>query len=89
MNTSLEIQNLKCGGCANTIIKKLSILKGIQNVIVDNDLNLVSFDYENENTFLATQELLAKLGYPVIGKKNAITTKAKSFVSCAVGRMIT
>lgn len=87
MNTLLEIQNLKCGGCANTIITKLSTLKGIQNVLVDNDRNTVSFDYENEDTLLASQQMLAKLGYPVVGEKNAITTKAKSFVSCAVGRI--
>ena len=87
MNTTLEIQNLKCGGCANTIINKLSNLKGVQKVVVDNDTNTVSFDYENKDVLLATQDLLAKLGYPIVGEKNAITTKAKSFVSCAVGRI--
>ncbi len=87
MNTTLEIQNLKCGGCANTIITKLSDIKGIQEVIVENDANTVSFNYENEDILIATQELLTKLGYPVVGEKNAITTKAKSFVSCAIGRM--
>lgn len=87
MNTTLEIQNLKCSGCAHTIITKLSDLKGIQEVVVNNEDNTVTFDYKNENTLLATQEFLAKLGYPIVGEKNAITTKAKSYVSCAVGRM--
>jgi copper chaperone CopZ len=87
MNTTLEIQNLKCGGCANTITTKLSDLKGIEEVVVNNEANTVTFDYENEETLLETKELLAKLGYPIVGEKNALTTKAKSFVSCAVGRM--
>jgi copper chaperone CopZ len=87
MNTTIEIQNLKCGGCANTITSKLSNLIGIQKVVVDNETNTVSFDYENEKTLLATQDMLAKLGYPTVGEKNAITTKAKSLVSCAVGRL--
>lgn len=87
MTTTLEIQNLKCGGCANTIITRLSNLKGIKDVLVDNETNTVTFDYENEGTLLATQDLLAKLGYPIISEKNGIRTKAKSFVSCAVGRM--
>jgi len=87
MKTTLEIQNLKCGGCANTIVTKLSDLKDIEDVQVDNDNNTVTFNYKNEDTLSATQELLAKLGYPIIGEKNAITTKAKSFVSCAIGRM--
>ena len=87
MNTTLEIQNLKCSGCANTIITKLSGLKGLSEVVVNNEANSVTFNYENEDTLLATKELLAKLGYPVVGEKNALATKAKSFVSCAVGRM--
>ena len=87
MNTTLEIQNLKCSGCANTIITKLSDLKGLNKVVVNNEANTVTFNYENEDTLLATKELLAKLGYPVVGEKNALATKAKSFVSCAVGRM--
>jgi copper chaperone CopZ len=87
MKTTLEIQNLKCGGCANTIITKLSDFKGIEDVQVDNDNNTVTFNYDSEDTLLATQELLTKLGYPIVGDKNAITTKAKSFVSCAIGRM--
>lgn len=87
MNTTLEIQNLKCGGCANTITTKLSELKGVQKVEVDNETNTVSFNYENKDTLFITKELLAKLGYPIVGERNAITTKAKSFVSCAVGRM--
>ena len=77
MKALLEIQNLKCNGCANTIITKLSDLKGIQDVKVDNETN----------TLTETIDLLSKLGYPEVGDKNAITTKAKSFVSCAIGRM--
>ena len=87
MKALLEIQNLKCNGCANTIITKLSDLKGIQDVKVDNETNTVTFDYENQGNLTETIDLLSKLGYPEVGDKNAITTKAKSFVSCAIGRM--
>ena len=87
MKALLEIQNLKCNGCANTIITKLSDLKGIQDVKVDNETNAVTFDYENQGNLTETIDLLSKLGYPEVGDKNAITTKAKSFVSCAIGRM--
>ena len=87
MIASLEIQNLKCGGCANTINNKLKDVKGIADLNVDNSNNTVSFFYENENTLLEAKNLLNKIGYPVVGDKNALTTKAKSFVSCAIGRM--
>ncbi|WP_282135490.1 cation transporter [Seonamhaeicola maritimus] len=87
MKTTLEIQNLKCGGCANTIITKLSDLEFVDDVVVNNDDNSVAFSYKNEETLNAVKNLLAKLGYPEVGDKNALTTKAKSFVSCAIGRM--
>lgn len=87
MTTTLEIQNLKCGGCANTIITKLSELEYISNVNVNNDDYTVTFDYSNNEQLKTAKNLLTKLGYPEAGEKNALTTKAKSFVSCAVGRI--
>jgi len=87
MKTTIEIQNLKCGGCANTITKKLSEINDLSELTVNNDNHTVSFNYENENTLIKAKELLNNIGYPVVGDKNALTTKAKSFVSCAVGRI--
>lgn len=87
MTTTLEIQNLKCGGCAHTIISKLNSLDGIKNVSVDTDSNMVSFENESATEVDSAILLLSKLGYPVDGDANSIGKKAKSFVSCAVGRM--
>lgn len=87
MNTTLAIQNLKCGGCANTIITRLNSIDGINNVVVNNDANTVSFNYTDESILNNAMELLSKLGYPVEGEQNPLIKKAKSYVSCAVGRM--
>lgn len=87
MITTLEIQNLKCGGCANTITKKVSNLKDISGLEINNENNTISFGYNNANTLTEVKTLLKDIGYPVIGDKNALTTKAKSFVSCAIGRI--
>ena len=87
MKTTLEIQNLKCGGCAHTIISKLNGLKGIQNVSLNIETNTVSFDNELPDEIETATTLLSQLGYPVNGEANSIGKKAKSFVSCAVGRM--
>ena len=87
MTTTLEIQNLKCGGCAHTITSKLNNLEGIQNVSVDTNSNTVSFENELASEVESATKLLSKLGYPVNGDVNSISKKAKSFVSCAVGRM--
>ncbi len=87
MNTTLKIQNLKCGGCTNTIVNKLSELNYISEISVDNTNDSVSFNYSAEEDVENIKVLLAKIGYPIVGEKNALTTRAKSFVSCAVGRM--
>ncbi|GGZ77718.1 heavy-metal-associated domain-containing protein [Algibacter mikhailovii] len=87
MKTTLEIQNLKCGGCAHTITTKLNELSEVSDVFVDNENFSVTFTYTTEPVLLEAKNVLVKLGYPEVGDKNAITTKAKSFVSCAIGRI--
>ncbi len=87
MYITLKIQNLKCGGCANTIVNKLGELNNITEINVDNTNDSVSFGYSTDEDVENIKTLLAKLGYPIVGEKNILTTKAKSFVSCAVGRM--
>jgi len=87
MKQTIFIQNLKCGGCANTIIKKVSALKGISEVEVDNETNSVSFVSQNEEDTLVVKHELNVLGYPSIEASNSLMRKAKSFVSCASGRV--
>lgn len=87
MKNTFNIQNLKCGGCANTIVTQLSKLDGISEVSVDNDTNEVSFNVTVENDIEVVKNKLSDLGYPIEGDSNSLPKKAKSFVSCAVGRM--
>lgn len=86
-STVVKIQNLKCHGCANTIITQLSKLNGISDVTVDNDTDEVSFSHGSEKEFELVRKKLSDLGYPMVGESNSFPKKAKSFVSCAVGRM--
>ena len=87
MTITLQIQNLKCGGCAATIRKGLEQLEGISNVHVDNDQSSVSFTYNDEANYYAARNKLTHLGYPLLEDDNSLFTKAKSYVSCAVGRV--
>ena len=86
MTTEIQIENLKCGGCAATIIKGLTALENVTEVTVDVEKSVVSITSINKDMDLIQQKL-SKLGYPVIGDKNTIVHKAKSFVSCAIGRI--
>ena len=87
MKKTLEIQNLKCGGCGATILKKLSTDKSIRQVSVDVENSTVSLDYNTSETINRVEKTLAKMGYPLVGKQNSLGRKAKSYVSCAFGRM--
>jgi copper chaperone CopZ len=87
METTLQIQNLKCGGCANTIINQLSKLVGVSEVTVNNDTDEVSLNYDSESDLETVKNKLSDLGYPMVGESNTLPKKAKSFVSCAIGRM--
>lgn len=87
MTTTINIQNLKCGGCASTIITKLSEINTIDSVSVDNEADTVTFNFGSEESLIAAKAKLTAIGYPEVGEKNSVVSKAKSFVSCATGRL--
>lgn len=87
MQTIVQIQNLKCGGCANTIMKRLSSLTGVLSVLVNEETAEVTLDHEQDFSSVEAEKMLSKLGYPVIGSENTKGKIAKSYLSCAVGRL--
>ena len=86
MTTEIRIENLKCGGCAATIKKGILSLGAIEKVNIDVEKSIVLVSSRNEN-LEEIKSKLSKLGYPEVGDKNTMIHKAKSFVSCAVGRL--
>lgn len=84
---SIEIENLKCHGCANTIKRELKRITGVSNVAVSQEDKTVIIDFDGEDGLQDTfKKRLAKLGYPERGNKN-LGNQVKSYVSCAIGRM--
>lgn len=86
MKAEIQIENLKCGGCSTTIKKGILGLEGISEVNVDVEKSMVFVSSKEEN-IEEIKSKLSKLGYPEVGDKNTVLHKAKSFVSCAVGRI--
>jgi copper chaperone len=86
MKAEFYVENLKCGGCASTIKKGMLDLEGVTETTVDVENSLVSVE-ATQDISEDIKEKLSKLGYPVVGDKNTMLHKAKSFVSCAVGRV--
>ena len=87
MKASLIVQNLKCGGCAKTIIDKVSELEHIYNVQVDVESSTVSFEYTDLEDAISVKNKLQKIGYPSVDMENTTMSMLKSYVSCATGKM--
>lgn len=89
MQYEIKVENIKCGGCVNSISNKLAALEGVQSVDVDIENGIVRTEAIEGMRDTLTASLL-KMGYPESGAAEGITAakaKAKSFVSCAVGRV--
>jgi copper chaperone len=86
---TIDIENLKCGGCANSIQKNLLQLAEVQSVEVDVERAQVQVDC-TATALDEVKSVLQSLGYPERGSVQgleSVSSKAKSFVSCAVGRI--
>jgi copper chaperone len=91
MDTTYEIrvENIKCGGCASTIRNKIAQEADVVEVAVNVEEGIVTIlgDPKQRQGIAAR---LAQLGYPEVGSAEGLKSaaaKAKSFVSCAIGRM--
>lgn len=86
METKIKVDNLKCGGCANMIKSNLQKLRGVNAVAVDVETSEVTLLHEMGVGKQKLLEKLSRLGYPEQGTTTGMQ-KAKSYVSCAVGRL--
>jgi len=90
MKKTFEVENVKCGGCANTLKSKLKNTFGDVSVDLDVTPRKITLDIEDTQIEdLKTQ--LRSLGYPLttdeLSTFQNVGAKAKSFVSCAIGKM--
>ena len=91
MSQSIQIQveNIKCGGCEKSIVKGLSEIDGISQLTVDRETQTIAYVGEPTTRDAVVAKLLA-MGYPEQGSVSGLSAglaNAKSFVSCAIGRM--
>ena len=90
MIQTFQVQNVKCGGCAHTLKEKLRPLFGEVEVDLEKEPREITLDME-ENQRELLSKTLKDMGYPLVGEKLGFvesgSAKAKSFVSCAIGKM--
>lgn len=92
MKQTLEVENVKCKGCANTLISSLKEEFGNIEVNLDVHPRKITLDLDDSKKGTLKLKLRA-LGYPLstdeLSGLQKATTTAKSFVSCAIGKMNT
>jgi copper chaperone CopZ len=79
------VENIKCGGCMTSIKSAIMKFNGVKSVDINLDeekITVVGKGVKKE----AIIKKLTSLGYPEKGQ-NTIFNQAKSYVSCAVGKM--
>jgi len=89
MEIRLDVENVKCGGCARTIERTLREDPRITRVTVDPSRGTVVVE-ANADVRAEAAATLARLDYPERGTVEGLRSAAaaaKSFVSCAVGRL--
>ena len=90
MKTTIKVQNVKCSGCASTLINKLKDEFGEIEVNLEVMPREITLDLGDEKVD-SLHDALKGLGYPVTGGSFGFiedtSMKAKSFVSCAIGKV--
>lgn len=90
MKKTFEVHNVKCGGCANTLINALKDEFGEVDVDLESMPRKITLNVENDQEMEDLKLKLRSLGYPLVSDElsgfDKAATTAKSFVSCAIGK---
>ncbi len=90
MMQSFEVFNVKCSGCASTLKSRLAKEFGEIEVNLEVLPRKITLDMENKDVDKLSKAL-RELGYPLAEEEmsfmDSTSAKAKSFVSCAIGKM--
>ena len=85
----VHVENIKCGGCEKSIIEGLNAIEGLSDIKIDRDQQSVTVTAD-ESLREALVAKLKSMGYPEHGSVSGLVAglvNAKSFVSCAIGRI--
>jgi len=92
MIQTFQVQNVKCAGCASTLKTRLFDMFGEIEVDLSREPREITLDID-ETELEQFAEQLKSLGYPLVGESMGFidntSAKAKSFLSCAIGKMNT
>jgi copper chaperone CopZ len=84
MEQKIIVENIKCGGCMNSIQTAILKLDNVEKVAIDKETETITITGDVEKAIVISK--LNELGYPEKGG-NSILKIAKSYVNCAIGKM--
>ncbi len=84
MEQQIIVENIKCGGCMNSIQTALLKLDNVEKVAINKETETITITGNIEKAIVLNK--LNELGYPEKGD-NSILKIAKSYVNCAIGKM--
>jgi copper chaperone CopZ len=84
MEQQFIVENIKCSGCSNSIRTDLLKIPKVEGVSVDIDAGSITITGNPDRNAVVAK--LNDMGYPETGH-NTLVKKAKSYVSCAIGKM--
>ena len=79
------VENIKCGGCMSGIKNALLAFPGVKSVEIDLEEELITIQGVNLDR-TAYIKKVDGMGYPEKGN-NTFLKEAKSYVSCAIGKV--
>lgn len=82
----LELENLDCEGCANSIRRTLLRQPGVLSVHVEVKVSKVNLTCEDDLDRMHVMAALENLGYPQLGR-NTMLSMARAKLSCELGKI--
>jgi copper chaperone CopZ len=82
----LELENLDCEGCANSIRRVLLRQPGVLSVHVEVNSSRVNLSCEDDFDRTHVVGVLENLGYPPVGR-NSMLSIARAKMSCELGKI--
>ncbi len=84
-NLEIFVENIKCGGCMSGIKTALLAFPGVKSVEITLEEEKIQIQGENLDR-AAYVNKMDGMGYPEKGN-NTFMKEAKSYVSCAIGKV--
>lgn len=84
MSHTFHVENIKCWWCIKTIETSLLKQSWVTEVHIDKDTQTITISWDIDTSQISSY--LTSLWYPAAGTGNLLN-KAKSYVSCALGKL--